>query len=100
PHVFGTTEGVTTPGQVLEQWEEIKAKEQQSSGLRKSLLKGVPKALPSLLRAHEIGTRVAAVGFDWAHADDVLGKIEEEVAEVRDAVANEGRVRAEEEMGD
>lgn len=100
PHVFGTTEGVTTPGQVLEQWEEIKAKEQQSSGQRKSLLKGVPKALPSLLRAHEIGTRVAAVGFDWAHTDDVLGKIEEEVAELREAVANEGRERAEEEMGD
>ena len=100
PHVFGAAEGVDTPGKVLEQWEGIKAKEQQSAGQRKSLLKGVPKALPSLLRAHEIGTRVAVVGFDWAHTDDVMGKIEEEVAELREAVAHEGRERAEEEMGD
>jgi MazG family protein len=100
PHVFGTAEGVDTAGKVLEQWEEIKAKEQQSAGRPKSLLKGVPKALPSLLRAYEIGNRVAAVGFDWAKTEDVIAKIEEEVAELREAVAHEGRARAEEEMGD
>ena len=100
PHVFAATEGVDTPGKVLEQWEVIKANEQQTANQRKSLLKGVPKALPSLLRAHEIGTRVAAVGFDWAKTDDVIAKIEEEVAELREALANEGRDRAEEEMGD
>jgi MazG family protein len=100
PHVFGTAAGVDTPGKVLEQWEQIKAGEQQTAGQRKSLLKGVPKALPSLLRAHEIGSRVAAVGFDWARTDDVIAKIEEEVAELREAVATEGRGRAEEEMGD
>ncbi|MEO5897657.1 MAG: nucleoside triphosphate pyrophosphohydrolase [Vicinamibacterales bacterium] len=100
PHVFGAAAGVDTPGKVLEQWEEIKASEQQSAGQRKSLLKGVPKALPSLLRAYEIGNRVAAVGFDWAQTDDVIAKIEEEVAELREAVAHEGRARAEEEMGD
>ncbi|MEO6213352.1 MAG: nucleoside triphosphate pyrophosphohydrolase [Vicinamibacterales bacterium] len=100
PHVFASAGGVDTPGKVLEQWEAIKADEQQTAGQLKSLLKGVPKALPSLLRAHEIGTRVAAVGFDWARTDDVIAKIEEEVAELRDAVAREGRERAEEEMGD
>src|SRR5215210_6860906 len=100
PHVFAATEGVDTPGKVLEQWEVIKANEQQTANQRKSLLKGVPKALPSLLRAHEIGTRVAAVGFDWAKTDDVIAKIEEEVAELREALASEGRDRAEEEMGD
>ena len=99
PHIFGDTAGVDTPGKVVEQWEQIKAREQQSAGEKKSLLKGVPKALPSLLRAHEIGTRVAAVGFDWAKTDDVIGKIEEEVAEIREA-KNEGRERTEEEMGD
>lgn len=100
PHVFGAADGVDTPSKVLEQWEQIKASEQQSAGQPKSLLKGVPKALPSLLRAYEIGNRVAAVGFDWAKTDDVIAKIEEEVAELREAVAHEGRARAEEEMGD
>ena len=56
--------------------------------------------MPALLRAHEIGTRVAAVGFDWPTSDQVVDKIEEEVAELRSAVAGEGRERTEEEMGD
>jgi tetrapyrrole methylase family protein/MazG family protein/ATP diphosphatase len=92
--------GVQTAAQVVEQWEQIKAREQKSAGERRSLLRGVPKAMPSLLRAHEIGTRVAAVGFDWAKTTDVVDKIEEEVAELRQAVGGEGRERAEEEMGD
>ncbi|MEP6914714.1 MAG: nucleoside triphosphate pyrophosphohydrolase [Acidobacteriota bacterium] len=101
PHIFspdGTR--VATAGQVLEQWEQIKAREQQDAGVRRSLLRGVPKALPSLLRAHEIGSRVAAVGFDWSHTTDVVRKIEEEVSELRRAVEGEGSDRAEEEMGD
>ena len=99
PHIFGDTAGVDTPGKVVEQWEKIKAREQQSAGQRTSLLKGLARSLPSLLRAHEIGVRVAAVGFDWAKTEDVIGKIEEEVEEIRGA-ANEGRERTEEEMGD
>src|SRR5262245_22029985 len=55
-----------TPCEVHQQWEQIKAKEQAAAGERRSVLRGLPKALPSLLRAYEIGTRVAAVGFDWA----------------------------------
>lgn len=100
PHIFGSKKGVRTPGQVVEQWEQIKAREQKAAGARRSILRGVPKALPSLLRAHEIGTRVAAVGFDWARNADVVSKIEEEVAELRQAVDGEGLQRAEEEMGD
>ena len=101
PHIFGTTSPhVRTAGQVVEQWEQIKAREQKDAGERRSLLRGVPKMLPSLLRAHEIGTRVAAVGFDWSRTADVVDKIEEEVAELRRAVEAEGRERAEEEMGD
>src|SRR5512134_2201884 len=83
PHIFATRKGIRTPGQVVEQWEQIKAREQRSAGERRSLLRGLPKAMPSLLRAHEIGTRVAAVGFDWARTADVVDKIEEEVAELR-----------------
>lgn len=102
PHVFGEAgaSGARTPGQVVAQWEQIKGREQQEAGARRSLLAGVPKALPSLLRAHEIGTRVAAVGFDWDRTTDVVAKIEEEVAELRAAVAGESDARAEEEMGD
>jgi MazG family protein len=102
PHIFGTTGStVRTPTQVVEQWEQIKAREQKDAGdTRRSILRGVPKSMPSLLRAHEIGTRVAAVGFDWAKSSEVVDKIEEEVAELRRAAAHEGRARTEEEMGD
>lgn len=100
PHVFGDGGGVTTPGQVVEQWEQIKAREQEGKGEKKALLAGVPKAMPSLARAHEIGTRVAAVGFDWARTGDVIAKIEEEVAELRESATHESRERTEEEMGD
>jgi MazG family protein len=100
PHVFAEARGVDTAGKVVEQWEQIKSREQKDAGARRSVLKGMPKAMPALLRAYEIGTRVAAVGFDWARTEDVVDKIEEEVAELRHAVAGEGRERAEEEMGD
>src|SRR5262245_33515837 len=100
PHVFGAAKHVRTAGQVLEQWEQIKSREQQAEGRQTSVLRGMPKALPSLLGAHEIGTRVAAVGFDWARPDDVVAKIEEEVGELRRAAQSEGRERVEEEMGD
>ena len=98
--MFAATEGVDTPGKVVEQWEQIKAREQTDAGKTRALLSGVPKSMPALLRAHEIGTRVAAVGFDWARTADVVDKIEEEVRELRDAVAHEGVARTEEEMGD
>ena len=100
PHVFGAAAGVDTPGKVVEQWEQIKAREQADAGAKRSLLTGVPRSMPSLLRAHEIGTRVAAVGFDWTGTDDVITKIEEEVAELREAAFSEGADRIEEEMGD
>ena len=100
PHVFGTAKDVNTPGRVLEQWEQIKSREQKEAGHQRSVLRGMPKALPALLGAHEIGTRVAAVGFDWAKTEDVVDKIEEEVAELRRASASESQARREEEMGD
>lgn len=101
PHIFDP-EGrpLDTPAEVHQQWEQIKAKEQSDAGEHRSVLRGLPKSLPSLLRAYEISTRAAAVGFDWAKAGDVVDKIEEEVAELRQAVASEGPARTEEEMGD
>jgi ATP diphosphatase len=101
PHIFDPKgRPLKTAGQVMQQWEQIKAQEQSDAGEQRSLLRGLPKALPSLLRAHEIGLRVAAVGFDWIKTSDVVDKIEEEVAELRRAVATEGPARTEEEMGD
>ena len=101
PHIFDPSgRPLETPTQVHQQWEQIKAREQSDAGERRSVLRGLPRSLPSLLRAYEIGTRVAAVGFDWAKTEDVVDKIEEEVRELRSAVASEGAARSEEEMGD
>jgi ATP diphosphatase len=88
-----------TPGAVLEQWERIKAREQEAVGARTGVLTGVPRALPALLRAHKIGARAATVGFDWPQADEVVDKIDEEVRELRAAI-REGDGRTREEMGD
>jgi MazG family protein len=101
PHIFDPSgRPLDNPTDVIQQWEQIKAKEQSDAGEQRSVLRGLARSLPSLLRAHEIGTRVAAVGFDWAHTSDVVSKIEEEVAELRAAVSHEGTARTEEEMGD
>jgi MazG family protein len=111
PHVFERQPGedAITSGQVIERWETMKARERAAADQKqpasppKTTLSGVPRTLPSLLRAYEISARAAAVGFDWARPDDVLDKIEEEVAEVRQEVesgATGDLSRAEEEMGD
>ena len=109
PHVFARQRGddSITSTEVIERWETMKARERALEGRDpvrpKTTLSGVPKTLPALLRAYEISARAAAVGFDWARAEDVLDKIEEEVAEVRHEVesgATGHLSRAEEEMGD
>ena len=92
-----------TPRQVKEQWEEIKAKERKDAGANdKTVLSGVPRSMPSLLRAYELSTRAAMVGFDWVTTDDVIDKAEEEIRELREAVADGGGTsrEAEEEFGD
>ena len=109
PHVFARSDDddALTSAQVIEKWETLKQRERAAAGQAakkpKTTLSGVPKTLPSLLRAYEISARAAAVGFDWQQAADVLAKIEEEVAEVRHEVetgATGQLSRAEEEMGD
>jgi len=109
PHVF-TADGqpltssrrkpaLRTPDAVLTQWEAIKAGEQRTAGKRPRLLESVPRALPALVRAHEIGTRAASVGFEWPTTAGVMDKIEEETRELRGAL-DESPARAAEEMGD
>src|SRR5581483_1446793 len=110
PHVFKRHEGEATlesAGQVKARWEEIKADERAANAdgsTKKTLLSGIAPTLPALLRAYQIGTRAASVGFDWPRAADVMDKIEEEVAELREALNessdHDNLSRAEEEMGD
>jgi MazG family protein len=86
----------------LGRWDAQKAQERAALGMEASALAGLPAALPALLRAYKLGKRAAAAGFDWARPDDVVAKIEEEVAELRETLMDEpeNAARAEEEMGD
>lgn len=113
PHVFGDADRLSHADQVRGRWEELKAAERKTAGEPKTLLDGVPLALPALLRAYEYSSRAATVGFDWIRAEDVLDKMDEELREVRAAVEARGDTRGaaaarrheageavEEEMGD
>jgi MazG family protein len=107
PHVFARHEGAAaldSADQVRVRWEEIKTAERGGGATPKTLLGGVPDALPALLRAYQIGVRAASVGFDWDRPQDVMAKIREEVEELREVVeaapAAADPARAEEEMGD
>ena len=104
PHIFDPEGAASlTPQQVKQQWEEIKAKERTDAGeAEKTLLSSVPRSMPSLLRAYELSTRAAQVGFDWPTTGDVIDKVEEEIRELRDAVSTTGArsPEAEEEFGD
>ncbi len=94
PHVFHTgdpAEQVSNSEQVLAQWEDIKRAEREAAGNTQSVLDGVPKTLPALLRAYQIQARAARVGFDWpkneAGLEQVLAKVAEEIGELREALA-------------
>ena len=96
PHVFGDTT-CETPEEVIMNWEEHKKREGKQ---RASILEGVPKELPALLRAHRLQSRASRVGFDWDKAEDVLAKLDEEVAEFKDAVRRKEEGNIEDELGD
>jgi MazG family protein len=98
PHVFGKATARTSE-EVLRQWEEIKRAEKPSPE-KASALDGVPRSLPALLRAQRLTTKAARIGFDWPGAKEVLEKADEELAELREALAAENRQAAEEEVGD
>ena len=106
PHVFARADDeapLETAGQVRVRWEEVKAQERGGQPKPKTLLSGIPPALPALLRAYQIGMRAHSVGFDWDRPTDVIAKIREEVEEVADVVGSNAPLdhdRAEEEMGD
>jgi MazG family protein len=95
PHVFGTKK-VESAEDVETNWEHIKLVKEQ----RKSLLDGVPKSAPALLRAQRLQERAARVSFDWDNLPDVIDKVEEELKELKIALNENNRQNMEEEMGD
>ena len=96
PHVFGSVVAETTDV-VLSNWEQIKNEEKQRDTVT-SKLKSVPPALPALMRAQKVGKR--AHFFDFANADEVFVKLDEEVNELKDAVASGDKNAVSEEFGD
>jgi ATP diphosphatase len=110
PHIFGDTK-VSGTDEVLRNWERIKEEERKASkgeAVQKGLLDGVPKSLPALLKAHQIGERCARVGFDWHSNEGVKDKIREELSEFLQEVesgesaerSDDANIRAFEEFGD
>jgi ATP diphosphatase len=100
PHVFGEASEVRTAADQTEAWEAMKARERQAEGGPGSALDGVPTGLPALTRAHKLQSRARRAGFRWPGAGESLGKLEEEVRELRDAVAGGDAVRILDELGD
>lgn len=111
PHVFqedgrvhdaASRERAPSADAALARWDAQKAQDRAAAGAAPTALGGLPRSLPALLRAYKIGKRAAAAGFDWHEATDVVAKIEEEVAELRDTLAEapDNAERAREEMGD
>ena len=96
PHVFGDAD-YKTSAEVLVHWEAQKKREGKQ---RESLLEGVPKTLPSLLRAHRLQDRAARIGFDWDKVGDVMNKLDEEIGEFKEAMEKNDEDAIEEELGD
>ncbi|WP_440959904.1 nucleoside triphosphate pyrophosphohydrolase [Oceanicaulis sp. LC35] len=100
PHVFADADERDSQSQITA-WETQKAKERaEKADLDPSVLANLPVALPALLRAEKISKRAARVGFDWPDVSQVLDKIDEELAEVRDALTEGDRGHIQEEIGD
>lgn len=94
PHIYGDVE-VSTEKEVLENWEKLKLKEGN-----RTVLSGVPKALPALIKASRIQQKASGVGFDWNNAPEVWSKVEEEIEEFKVEVAKDNKDLMEDEFGD
>ncbi len=100
PHVFGDDTQRSSVEQTRA-WEEIKASERaEKRDADPSALAGVARALPALLRAEKLQKRAARTGFDWTEPEDILEKLDEEIGEVREAMAEQDADHIEEELGD
>lgn len=102
PHVFAGASVKDSQTQ-SKNWEAIKAQERavkQPSGSQNSILDSVPNNLPGLLRAKKLTKKAASVGFDWPNVESVLAKVDEELAELREAIASGDKEHVAEELGD
>ena len=96
PHVYGDAVAKDAEA-VLESWEQIKLKEKDGN---KTVLSGVPQALPSLIKAYRVQDKARNVGFDWEDKQDVWAKVREELDELEAELKREDRQRSTEELGD
>lgn len=96
PHVFGNVKAESA-GEVVKNWEELKLKEKDGN---KTVLSGVPSALPSLIKAYRIQDKARNVGFDWEEREQVWEKVKEEIQEFQAEVAKMDKEKAEAEFGD
>ena len=96
PHVFGD-DVANSAKTVIENWEQLKLKEK---GGNKTVLSGVPKSLPALIKAHRIQDKARSVGFDWEEREQVWDKVQEEIDEFKAEVAAMDKDKMEAEFGD
>ena len=96
PHIYGDVKADTAE-QVLQNWEQIKLREKDGN---KTVLSGVPQALPSLIKAYRIQDKARNVGFDWEDRGDVWAKVREELAELEAELRKEDKQKSTEELGD
>ncbi|MCG8578119.1 MAG: nucleoside triphosphate pyrophosphohydrolase [Flavobacteriales bacterium] len=94
PHIYGDVE-VKDEEEVKANWEKLKLKEG-----KKSVLEGVPKSLPALVKATRIQDKVKGIGFEWDNREQVWAKVEEEIAEFHEEVKSGDKAKIEEEFGD
>jgi len=98
PHVFGDVQA-DTAGEVLRNWEKIK-KTEKAAETPRSLVEGIPRHLPALAKANLVQKRVARAGFEWDEISGVVDKLDEELAEVKEAMAQKDAAAIREELGD
>lgn len=94
PHIYGDID-VKNDEEVKQNWEKIKLKEG-----KESVLEGVPKSLPALIKANRIQDKVAGVGFDWEEPHQVWEKVQEELSELNEEIKNKNQEKTEKEFGD
>ncbi|MCH2043029.1 MAG: nucleoside triphosphate pyrophosphohydrolase [Saprospiraceae bacterium] len=94
PHIYGDTVAEDEET-VKKNWEQIKLKEG-----KKSVLQGVPKSLPALVKAYRIQEKVKQVGFEWEEQEDVWAKVQEEMGELHEVVQQKNKEEMEKEFGD
>lgn len=98
PHVFGERKDLT-PEQVRQNWETVKM-QKRDAGSEKTVLSGVPKTMPALLKAYRVQEKAAQFGFDWENPEDIFDKIDEELSEFRKALADNDKDAIRDELGD